>query len=79
MLYLSNFQILKYYLLKIYNKTILVSELLLKMTVLKYIGLVPTNININFKIIPDIVKYYYKVYNQQITIVIEFVFNFIFN
>lgn len=82
------------YLVKIYNKTIVISDLLIdiKMIFLKrYIGLVPiynlilVKKFIEYKVIiqvflyisPNIVKYYYKIYNQQITKVIKFIINYI--
>ena len=62
------------YLVKIYNKTILVSELLFRRLFLKF------NITkekfLNKQINPNIVRYYYKVYNQQITKIINFCFYF---
>lgn len=64
------------YLVKIYNKTILVSDLLFKSFLTKNIGSVTTEKILNKKINPNIVRYYYKVYNQQITKVINLCFSF---
>ena len=64
------------YLVKIYNKTILISDLLLKSLPLNFIGFA-SKYKILFLIIkPNIVRDYYKVYNQQITKVIIFFVHF---
>ena len=65
--------ILNKYLVKIYNKTILVSDLLINKIMLKFIELVINYGYFIFKLNPNIVKYYYKIYNQQITKVIIYI------
>ena len=73
--------ILKYYLVKIYNKTIIISDFFRKFNFifinLLYkirLGFVPLISLINN---PIIVRYYYKIYNQQITKVIKLLSQFI--
>lgn len=61
------------YLVKIYNKTILVSDLLIEKFPLNLIGLLLTYGYLILKINPNIVRCYYKIYNQQITKVIIYV------
>jgi ubiquinol-cytochrome c reductase cytochrome b subunit len=72
--------ILNNYLVKIYNKTILISEIFIKnlfrsldkknlKAFLTNKGFVPCLLFLNIS--PNIVRYYYKVYNQQITKVIN--------
>jgi LAGLIDADG endonuclease len=70
--------ILNNYLVKIYNKTILVSDLLIGKFSNKFRFIVPFYFNFFLvpKINPNIVRYYYKIYNQQITKVIVFVIHF---
>ena len=65
-------------LVKIYNKTINISDLLIKNLFIKFNFLNDMNINLgfvpkykNFDINPFIVRYYYKICNQQITKVIK--------
>jgi hypothetical protein len=60
--------ILKYNLVKIYNRTIFISDLIFNVNKLRdFVSLV-----LSFKLNPNIVRYYYRVYNQQITKVIIF-------
>lgn len=80
-------------LVKIYNKTVLLSDLLIDIKSIyldKEAGLVPTynlklvkffikckvSIQVFLYISPNIVRYYCKIYNQQITKVIKFILNF---
>lgn len=60
--------ILKFYLVKIYNRTIFISDLIFNVNKIRdFVSLV-----FSFKLNPNIVRYYYRVYNQQITKVIKF-------
>nr|YP_010833305.1 LAGLIDADG endonuclease [Agaricus bitorquis]WFG54052.1 LAGLIDADG endonuclease [Agaricus bitorquis] len=60
--------ILKFKLVKIYNRTILISDLIFNVNKFRdFVSLV-----FSFKLNPYIVRYYYRVYNQQITKVIRF-------
>ncbi len=58
--------ILKLNLVKIYNRTIFVSDLIFNVNKFRdFVSLV-----FSFRLFPNIVRYYYRVYNQQITKVI---------
>ena len=70
--------ILPYKVVKIYNKTIIISDLLIENLILKFnfcilminnLGFVPKILYFNIN--PIIVRYYYKICNQQITKVIK--------
>ena len=71
--------ILKNILVKIYNKTIIISDLFIKNLIIPFNLFINMKINLGFvlkfiyfNINPFIVRYYYKIYNQQITKVIKF-------
>ena len=71
--------ILKNILVKIYNKTIIISDLFIKNLIIPFNFFINMKINLGFvlkfiyfNINPFIVRYYYKIYNQQITKVIKY-------
>ena len=71
--------ILKNILVKIYNKTIIISDLFIKNLIIPFNLFINMKINLGFvlkfiyfNINPFIVRYYYKIYNQQITKVIKY-------
>ena len=75
--------ILKNILVKIYNKTIIISDLFIKNLIIPFNLFINMKINLGFvlkfiyfNINPFIVRYYYKIYNQQITKVIKFLNQF---
>ena len=76
--------ILKNILVKIYNKTIIISDLFIKNLFIQFKLFIDMKINLGFvlkfiyfNINPFIVRYYYKIYNQQITKVIKLFNQFI--
>jgi len=67
--------ILKLNLVKIYNRTIFVSDLIFNVNKFRdFVSLV-----FSFRLFPNIVRYYYRVYNQQITKVILYLTLFTIN